>query len=142
MGKLKINPLLIRNPGYRPLERRLIEIAFETIQNCSNGKSKHVSFLVKRNKINSVGWNNEFASHPLSQKYNYYGARIHSELHSIIRYRGKSIEDNVVFNIRINRQNEVVSSMPCQRCQYLMRCYGIKNCCYTNKDGCFEWLHL
>ena len=75
---------------------------------------KHVSLIVRKNEIVSVGTNN-FRTHPLAKKYGYRFDEVHSELDALLRYRGP--KDNLVLiNYRFNRFGDMRMSKPCCNC--------------------------
>ena len=75
---------------------------------------KHVSIIVRKNEIVSVGTNN-FRTHPLAKKYGYRFDEVHSELDALLRYRGP--RDNLkLFNFRFNRFSDMRMSKPCCNC--------------------------
>jgi tRNA(Arg) A34 adenosine deaminase TadA len=121
------------------LASRLIEKSFEYIERCS-GKTRHVSFLVRRNKILSVGWNSKIKSHPLSHKFKYWNGSVHSELHAITRFRGSvsDISTCDLWNVRIDRIGDIRLSKPCIKCMKLLIAFKVRNIYYTNNLGEFE----
>ena len=75
---------------------------------------KHVSLIVRKNEIVSVGTNN-FRTHPLAKKYGYRFDEVHSELDALLRYKGP--KDNLVLvNYRFNRFGDMRMSKPCCMC--------------------------
>ena len=75
---------------------------------------KHVSLIVRKNEIVSVGTNN-FRTHPLAKKYGYRFDEVHSELDALLRYKGP--KDNLVLvNYRFNRFGDMRMSKPCCFC--------------------------
>lgn len=132
--------IIVNNPGYSRLQKKLVGIAFSVIHNCPpHNKSRHVSILCHRNKIISVGINNERRSHPLSKKI---GNNTHSELNCIIQHRHYDLNFNrmSMYNIRITRHNEIKNSKPCKFCTKLLEAYEIKRVYYTDDNGVF--IHL
>ena len=75
---------------------------------------KHVSLIVRKNEIVSVGTNN-FRTHPLAKKYGYRFDEVHSELDALLRYKGS--KDNLkLVNFRFNRFEDMRMSKPCCKC--------------------------
>ncbi len=135
-------PLIVNDPGYSRLERKLIDFAFAEIHRCSSGKSRHISFLLKRSKIISWGWNEENKSHPLAQRFGYFNGAIHSELMAVVKFNkfANDISDCTLVNIRIDRHNQIRNSRPCLRCQNLLIGFNITDVVYTNGNGIFQYL--
>lgn len=100
---------------------------------------KHVSFLVERNTIISMGWNQPFKSHPLAYKWRYRYNAIHSELHAIINFDGKvsDLARLKIVNVRIDRNGLPALSAPCETCQELILAFGFKEVWFTNRKGEF-----
>ena len=75
---------------------------------------KHVSLILRRGNIVSVGTNNH-RTHPLAKKYGYRFDEVHSELDALLRYKG-SKNNLTLVNYRINNQGEFRMSKPCSLC--------------------------
>lgn len=99
-------------------------------------RSKHFSFILYRNRIVSLGWNQK-KTHPLAHKYGYEYPYIHSELHSILNFNGSlaDLESCELVNIRINRKGKALLSKPCKDCKRLLRSFVFKNVFYTDNEG-------
>ena len=54
-----------------------------------------------KNKIVSIGWNNNYRTHPLAKRYGYRFDSIHSEMSAILRYEGnpKDLRDKLLSNM-------------------------------------------
>ena len=93
---------------------------------------KHVSIIVRKNEIVSVGTNN-FRTHPMAKKYGYRFDEVHSELDALLRYKGP--KDNLkLINYRFNRFGEMRMSKPCTTC--LPWCLALfDNIWYSTNDG-------
>jgi hypothetical protein len=75
---------------------------------------KHVSIIVRKNEIVSIGTNN-FRTHPMAKRYGYRFDEVHSELDALLRYKGS--KDNLTLcNFRFNRFGEMRKSKPCRFC--------------------------
>tara|TARA_R100001082_G_scaffold110288_2_gene89809 strand:- start:43 stop:408 length:366 start_codon:yes stop_codon:yes gene_type:complete len=75
---------------------------------------KHVSIIVRKNEIVSVGTNN-FRTHPQAKKYGYRFDEVHSELDALLRYKGPK-DGLKLFNFRYNRFGDMRKSKPCKKC--------------------------
>ena len=111
--------------------QELADVAFPVSLNVPRPK-KHVSIIVRKNEIVSVGTNN-FRTHPLAKKYGYFFDEVHSELDALLRYRGS--KDNLkLINFRFNRFGDMRMSKPCCKC--LPWCIAMfNNIWYTTNDG-------
>ena len=75
---------------------------------------KHVSIIIRKNEIVSIGTNN-FRTHPMAKKLGYRFDEVHSELDALLRYKGP--KDNLkLINYRFNRFGNMRMSKPCCKC--------------------------
>jgi len=97
---------------------------------------KHVSLIVRKNEIVSVG-TNHFRTHPLAKKYGYRFDEVHSELDALLRYKGP--KDNLVLvNYRFNRFGDMRMSKPC--CNCLVWCEALfDDIWYSTNDGMIQF---
>ncbi len=108
--------------------------------------SKHVSFVVRKNKILGFGVNKSMQTHPLASKLNCRFGTIHSELSAILRAKKMSDFDNATLvNIRLSAASMrtgvpiLRNSRPCPSCQKLILANPeIKQVIYTTDSG---WRH-
>ena len=92
---------------------RIKQIAMPTSMSIARPK-KHVSIIVRKNEIVSVGTNN-FRTHPKAKELGYRFDEVHSELDALLRYKGP--KDNLVLlNFRYNRFGDMRMSKPCCKC--------------------------
>lgn len=108
--------------------------------------SRHVSFLLYRNRIASIGINNPFKTHPRNRKYNFRGRNdedishfvgIHSELSAVIKLGEEDLSKYDLVNVRINKNGNVSLSKPCNGCTDMINQLGIRKVLYTNDAGEF-----
>ena len=97
---------------------------------------KHVSIIVRKNEIVSVGTNN-FRTHPKAKELGYRFDEVHSELDALLRYRGP--KDNLVLvNYRFNRFGDMRMSKPC--CNCLVWCEALfDDIWYSTNDGMIQF---
>ena len=81
-----------------------------------NRQKKHVSFVLHKNRVVSVG-RNVFKTHPLAKEYGYQFNEMHSELDAF-RKVPKSLrgEKLTLLNFRFNRFVDFRNSKPCPVC--------------------------
>lgn len=123
------------------LGNKLIEISRALIHE-PVGEQKHFSFLLRRNKVVSIGWNQKNKTHPLTLKYGHLYKTIHSEV-AVIRnfpHRSQHLPDFTLVNIRISREDNVTISRPCVYCRRLIADFGITDVYYTDEKGNFKEL--
>lgn len=118
-----------------------IEIARKYIKKCE-GKCQHVSLLLIRNKILSVGVNNYIKTHPFAHHNNYRYSHIHSELDCIRRFpwRQHDMKRASLVNLRFARATDgLLLSRPCHNCLNLIAAFNIKEVVFSTPTG-FEKL--
>jgi hypothetical protein len=129
---------------------KLIDIGFALLDWSEHElKNYHIAFLMRRNKILSIGINKK-CTHPLNlrnRKLNRAGKDISdakltcAELCCLLKSRNKNIDYNKCYmvNIRINRNNQLDVATPCMSCESLLRHYKVCDVYYTTKDGNFDF---
>ncbi len=103
-------------------------------------RQKHFSFLVRRNKIVSVGWCQSFKTHPMAAKYGHRFNSIHSELHCIKNFPFPLVrlEEHTLINVRVNPTgSHMMLAKPCAKCIYFLSCFNLHEVLYTNENGEF-----
>ena len=120
------------------LGKKLIRRSLEFIH-LPDGRTKHFTYILERNKIISFGWNQAFKTHPMAKKYGMRFLCIHSELHAITNfpYRINTIGNYDLVNVRIRKTGEVCISKPCIFCQKLISDLGITTIFYSTNEGQF-----
>ena len=99
---------------------------------------KHVSIIVRKNEIVSVG-TNDFRTHSLAKKYGYRFDEVHSELDALLRYKGP--KDNLkLINYRFNRFGSMRMSKPCRYC--LPWCVTLFDGIWYSTDNGIEKLNI
>jgi deoxycytidylate deaminase len=130
---------------------RYVELTHALKDNCHNFKCrcKHFSFIVKKNKILSIGINNPKKTHPRNIRYKYTGrfnndistyVGVHSELSAVLKYGLEDCTGHILINTRVNAAGEIANSKPCNGCQNLIYQLNFKKVYYTNDAGSFEQL--
>lgn len=127
---------------------RLEEIAFALYDHEHPLRTFHVSFILQRRKILSIGINN-VKTHPvnlLNPKFDNQGQVFSdkgtcSELNAIsklIRQTRVNTEICSLVNIRIDKNGKLNHSAPCLSCQSLIAHHGFKKVFFTNENGRFQ----
>lgn len=107
----------------------------------SNSRSRHFSFIVKRNTIYSFGYNTIFKTHPLANKFGHRFPDVHSELAAIKNFRRPVVElkNFKLVNIRVLRKNNLFGmSRPCPACYKLLLAFGVRNVIFSDEKGEFQ----
>tara|TARA_R100000008_G_scaffold59508_1_gene37209 strand:- start:451 stop:861 length:411 start_codon:yes stop_codon:yes gene_type:complete len=114
--------------------RKLTEVACPIALSIPRVK-RHVSLIIRKGGVVSIG-TNAMKTHPLAAKIGYRFEEMHSELDSLIRYRGPK-DDLTLVNFRFNRFGELRMSRPCSLC--MPWCEAVfEKIYYSTRDGFVE----
>lgn len=99
-----------------------------------NRRCKHVSLIIHKNKIVSIGTNRR-KTHPVAVEHGYLFDERHSELDAYINLpyplRNESL---ILFNLRFNNQETLRMAKPCNKC--LPWCQSLfKEIYYSDRTG-------
>lgn len=119
-------------------KKRIIDSSLKLFE-FPDGKNKHFTFILNKNKIVSTGINLGYKTHPESKELGYRFDAIHSEFHAVIRYRGneKDFSRLTLVNTRLNHLKQLDMSKPCPICQDLIKSLGFRKVYYTDYNGNF-----
>lgn len=125
---------------------KCVDIAMSLIEDIDSD-SKHVSFVIKKNKILAFGVNRSMQTHPLAAKLNCRFETMHSELSAILKAKKSSDFYNATLvNIRLSslslleRRPVFRNSRPCSSCQKLIfACPEIRRVVYSTDSGWREY---
>lgn len=100
--------LIMHSSKFKKMHHIAKEVALE-----NERQKKHVSLILVRNRIISIGTNHH-KSHPMAKRIGYRYDEVHSELDALIRCKErKNLE---LINFRFNRFGEMRISRPCTLC--------------------------
>ncbi|MFA5758759.1 MAG: hypothetical protein WC942_05290 [Clostridia bacterium] len=121
------------------IQSKIVEIS-KALVSIPHGKNKHFSFIVKRNNILSIGWNDYTKTHPMAKENGCLFGSIHSELSAVVRFSGKisDLQKCTLINTRVNTHHKFGMSKPCHSCQQLIMRIGFKEVWYTDWNGIFR----
>lgn len=121
---------------------KLIKKSQELVYLVPNNQHKHFSFILRRNKVLSFGWNVPFKTHTFALKWQKEYIFLHSELHAIKNFGEPPIqlEGLTMVNTRIGKSGLPRLSKPCECCQRALLSFGIESVFFTNNHGGFEQL--
>ena len=105
----------------------------------TDSDTRHFSFLVRKNSINSVGYNFVNKTHTIAKKVGYKWPTIHSELSAILNFSGKEVSNYYMINFRFDKMGNLSMSKPCKGCQKLLRYYNISKVIYSTGCGFKGW---
>lgn len=122
------------------IKEKVLEIT-KRLRDVPDSRCRHFTFIIHKNRILSLGWNNSWKTHSWSKEMGHRFSCIHSEVSAILRYRGskRKLRKCVLVNTRINRFGEFGMSKPCDICDHMISQIGFKEVYYTNQNG--EWLN-
>jgi deoxycytidylate deaminase len=125
---------------------KIIEITFALAGKYQHNKRcRHFSFIFEKQRLLSIGINNP-KTHPLNLRYNYINKQrdkisemvgTHSELNAVIKLGLEDCSGFTMVNTRINRNNKLDYSYPCNGCMDMIKKYGFKKIIYSTKDQVF-----
>lgn len=118
--------------------RRLEEICSALKPKYQSGKSFHVTFVYKKNKLLCIANNNYKKNHPYHKFGEYkaikngkkYQAGIHSECAALIKLGLEDCSDLTFVNLRVDNNGNPAISKPCANCQRLLDQVGYKKIFY------------
>ena len=113
------------------------------LRNIPQGRSCHISFILYKKTILSVGFNLPYKSHPLAKKFHFRFFSQHAELDAITNFNPNFSELKycTMVNIRFRKDNgQIAMSKPCLQCQELLKKFGIVEIYYTTNSGTIERL--
>lgn len=112
----------------KSLLKRCLKISYE-LENPE--RCRHFSFLIKKNHIVSIGFNQSWKTSPASKLFGHRFESLHSEVHCIGNLNTKGC---TLVNVRLDRQNKIRNSKPCSFCQNMLNQYSLP-CIYSLEDG-------
>lgn len=120
---------------------RYLEIA-QSLKDIDTGGKKHFSFIARKNRIMSIGINNEKKTDTIAKAHNFPYFYRHSELAAIKRFPDAPffLKNCILINVRINKFGVPMMSKPCQYCLQAIKLFDFRKVFYTNKIGEFEEL--
>ena len=120
--------------------RRFEDIAYSLTDqvHAKEIRTKHFAFLFRRNRIISIGWN-ELKTTPFNLIHGYYPlSRIHAEAKCLKNARQKNLKHCSIAVLRIDRNNRLNMSAPCQFCAKVLKLFDIEDIYYTDWNG--NWI--
>jgi len=132
------------------LFKRCTEISYALLKKHGNYRCKHFSFIFYKNRLVSIGFNNPNKTHPKNKKIGFYNRKgedisdtigVHSELSAVLKLGEEDCSDYTIINTRINRNNALDLSKPCQGCSSLLDQLKFKKVYYSTGSG-YQFLQL
>lgn len=119
--------------------KKILRLSID-ISKKSDLRSRHVSFLVKKNRILAIGFNRK-KTHGFAHRSGYKYPSIHSELDCIkaLRQDAYKVRGSVLINVRVSRDGQrYMLSRPCPACLKLARLVGVRSIVFTDGRGGFS----
>ena len=125
---------------------KIVEVTYALInKHNADLRCRHFSFILDRNRIISIGMNST-KTHPMNLKYNYINKNkekisdivgTHSELNAVIKLGVEDCSKLTLVNTRINRNNLLDHSAPCNGCSDMIKQLNFKNVYHTDSQADF-----
>lgn len=129
--------------------KKAVEISYAFVgKHRAHKRCRHFSFIFDRGKLLVMGVNS-YKTHPLNMKFNYINKQkdkigsivgTHSEMNAVVKMGFKNCEDLIMINTRINRNDRLDLSCPCNGCRDMMLKLGFSKVFFSTKNGNFESL--
>ena len=126
---------------------KCVEITRGLKPNKQNGRSFHTTFILHKNRILSIGWNNYNKMHPYHKLGKYIGYKcnpekyqpsLHSEISAILKLGEEDLRKYSFVNVRIDGRNNLALAKPCPNCERVLGQVGFKKLFYSSEKGFFE----
>jgi len=101
---------------------------------------RHFSYICFRNKIICSGMNNKWRTNPIAKQFGHRFEVIHSEA-AVIKacpFNWNQLPNFTLVNVRLNRDLEVMSSMPCKFCTKMLDWFEVGEIFYSVSESQFE----
>jgi len=114
------------------LFQRAARIAKSLHPSDSGLRCHHYSFLIRRGRIEHIGWNKR-KTHTKTKDFPYHDGTVyvHSELDVILKSRKDWLDDYTLLNIRIMRDGSFGLARPCFGCAAVIKSVGIQRVYWT-----------
>ena len=102
------------------------------------GRTKHFTFILRRNKVISFGWNKGFKTSVYAARLKYKYPYLHSEIDALKNFPwpNRELSKCKLVNLRIGGdKRELMISRPCEYCEPVLRYMEIGEIYYTDSAG-------
>jgi deoxycytidylate deaminase len=126
--------------------KKCTEISYALLKKHGDYRCKHFSFIFNKNRLLSIGFNNPTKTHPKNLKIRFFNRQgidistavgIHSELSAVIKLGEEDCTRYTIVNTRINRNNKIDFSKPCEGCSSLLKQLNFKKIFYSTNHNDF-----
>ena len=119
--------------------KRLVDISYALQEKSITGRCYHVSFILNKSKILSIGLNDYKKTHPKTKEFGYHpNSKLHSELAACLRLGLTDCEGLTIVNVRINNNGLLDNSKFCAGCSNLIKSLKFNSAYFSNERGEFQ----
>lgn len=123
------------NPDFQ----RIVDIGFATREKSFSGRCWHMSIILNKSKILSIGFNDYTKTHPKTKEFGYHShAKLHAELAACLKLGLNDCAGLTIINLRINRNGLIDNSKFCVGCANLIKSLGFSEAYFSNSKGGFD----
>ena len=125
----------------KSLTNRILDTS-KKIYKKSNLRCKHITFIIYKKRIVSIGVNYKKTT-TIAAQHGYKYPFQHSELAALkkITFLNYKKSKLVLINIRVsNKDNLILNSKPCKNCKRVIKSFGISSVYYSIDGGEFSCL--
>ena len=102
----------------------------------TGGRTFHISFILNKSKILSIGINKYNRSSSFNRNYGYLPhQKLHSEMAAAIKLGFINCNGLSIVNFRIDNNGNLANSCYCAACQNLIKALAFKSAHYSDNDG-------
>jgi tRNA(Arg) A34 adenosine deaminase TadA len=123
--------------------RKIIKLSRKYIE-YPEGRTKHFTFIMKRNTVIAMGWNLTHKTHPIAHRFSHRFDSIHSELNALLNFPFplSKLRDYNIINIRLRKDGTIGLAKPCKHCYNMLYAFGVKEMIYSINDNQFMHISL
>ena len=104
---------------------RFFKFAQQMCKSSTHTKANHGAVIVRGGRILSMGFNSVEQRAETNHEY------MHAEMHAIISARCDNLKGSKIYVFREDKYGFINNSRPCDKCQKMLKEYGIKRAIYT-----------
>lgn len=116
------------------IKDKIIEISTSLFYKV-NGRQKHFAFIVRRNKIMSIGYNDTHKTHPLCFRYGYIRPYIHAEISALLDLQKSNYDEyhkSIFITLRLGKNYCLRYAKPCKYCSTVLQLFPFKSVYYSD----------
>ena len=120
-----------------PNFHRIVDIGYSLLdRDITGGRTFHLSAILNKSRVISIGINNYLKSHPRNKEFGYAPhARLHAEMAACLRLGFTDCSGLSIVNLRIDRNGNLCNSKFCLGCSNLIKFLNFKDAYYSTESG-------